>query len=240
MTTVVSIHQPNYLPWLGYFPKMTYSDMFVFLDAVQYSSHTYINRSYVRQGKERVRLSVPVRTERWDGPINEVRFDTRRFARKHLATMRFAYQKSPWFDEIMALLEPHYAVGETNLADFNIGLITSLTAYLSLSLRFFRMSELGISATGNQLLIDVTRACEGDIYVSGIGAKSYIVGHEQCYEQAGLSLAYHRFTHPEYRPMKLPFQPGNSIVDLLFCVGPQAREILTSQDEPSFEFWRGK
>ena len=109
MTTVVSIHQPNYLPWLGYFHKMTYSDMFVFLDAVQYSSHTYINRSYVRQGKERVRLSVPVRTERWDGPINEVRFDTRRFARKHLATMRFAYQKSPWFDEIIALLEPHYA-----------------------------------------------------------------------------------------------------------------------------------
>ena len=150
MTTVVSIHQPNYLPWLGYFHKMTYSDMFVFLDAFQYSPHTYINRSYVRQGKERVRLSVPVRTERWDGPINEVRFDTRRFARKHLAIMRFAYQKSPWFDEIMALLEPHYAVGETNLADFNIGLITSLTAYLSLSLRFFRMSELGISAAGNQ------------------------------------------------------------------------------------------
>lgn len=32
---IVSIHQPAYLPWLGYFHKILRSDVFVFLDTVQ-------------------------------------------------------------------------------------------------------------------------------------------------------------------------------------------------------------
>ena len=33
---IVAIHQPQYLPWLGYFDKMLKADVFCYLDTVQY------------------------------------------------------------------------------------------------------------------------------------------------------------------------------------------------------------
>jgi len=33
---VVIIHQPQYLPWIGYFDKLNRADVFVLLDNVQY------------------------------------------------------------------------------------------------------------------------------------------------------------------------------------------------------------
>ena len=33
---ITSIHQPNYLPWLGFFSKIKQSDLFVLFDDVQF------------------------------------------------------------------------------------------------------------------------------------------------------------------------------------------------------------
>ena len=100
---VVSIHQPNYLPWLGYFHKIFYSDVFVFLDSVQYTPKTYTNRCYVLQNQSSLRLSVPASIKKWDTPINEVFINTKQFARKHIATIRSAYLKSPWYSDIIKI-----------------------------------------------------------------------------------------------------------------------------------------
>ena len=238
MSAIVSIHQPNYLPWLGYFHKMSYSGVFVFLDDVQYTPKTYTNRCHVNQGGRLTRLSIPVSLDRWDARIRDVQIDTDRFAAKHLETLRHAYGKCRAFPEVMELLTPHYRVGNTNLADFNIGLITALADYIGLPTRFVRMSETGVGTASNQLLIDITKSLDGDVFASGVGAEKYISGHECDYLDAGIALAYQNFVHPIYDQRTQPFVPGCSCIDLVFRAGRRAGEVIAEQSEADYVLWR--
>jgi len=58
--TVISIHQPGYLPWLGFFKKILSSDVFVFLDDVQYKKHEFQNRNKIRTSNGSIMLTVPI------------------------------------------------------------------------------------------------------------------------------------------------------------------------------------
>jgi hypothetical protein len=45
LSMIVAIHQPQYLPWLGYFGKMLTADVFCYLDTVQYKKNEWQNRT---------------------------------------------------------------------------------------------------------------------------------------------------------------------------------------------------
>jgi len=57
---IVSVHQPQYMPWLGYFDKIDRSDLFVFLDTVQYKKNEFQNRNRIKNDKGWQWLTVPV------------------------------------------------------------------------------------------------------------------------------------------------------------------------------------
>ena len=56
----VAIHQPHYLPWLGYLAKWAAADVFVFLDTVQYEKNGWQNRNRIKTAAGPRWLTVPV------------------------------------------------------------------------------------------------------------------------------------------------------------------------------------
>ena len=42
---IVGIHQPNFIPWIGYFYKIYRSDIFVLLNDVQFVKNSYADRN---------------------------------------------------------------------------------------------------------------------------------------------------------------------------------------------------
>ena len=50
---VVAVHQPNYVPWPGYFHKLAHADVFVYLDSVQYPARTQLRCPQPHQDAER-------------------------------------------------------------------------------------------------------------------------------------------------------------------------------------------
>ena len=68
---IIAVHQPQYLPWLGYFDKMARSDLFVFLDNVQYN-------------KEGVSESKPNQNAEWCGLVDSSCADQRGPSPKNL------------------------------------------------------------------------------------------------------------------------------------------------------------
>ena|ERR1700733_7136326 len=58
--TTVAIHQPNYIPWLGYFFKIAHADKFVFLDMVVYPGGSLVNRNSIKTAHGPAWLTIPV------------------------------------------------------------------------------------------------------------------------------------------------------------------------------------
>lgn len=225
---IVAIHQPNFMPWLGYFHKMASADKFVYLDNVPFSKGSYTNRVQIKtQGGARW-LTVPVITSGKLGQnISELAADEHGdWRRKALATLEGSYRKCPHWKTCWPLVEPLIASGPVNLADLNIGLIEHFAGMLGVSTPRVRASTLAAQGKSTDLLIAICKELSADTYLSGSGGANY--QDEQAFASAGIKLTYSQFKHPQYPQPFGEFTPGLSVVDLLFNCGPDSAAILYS------------
>lgn len=197
MTTYVACHQPNFLPWLGFFDKLAQSDRFVLLDDVQFprtSRGTYTNRVQLLIGGQPQWLTVPIVRE-GVRRIREVRIDDRRpWRRKALKTIEHNYARAPRFAEVMPLVREILEHDTDRIAQLNEHAIRRLAPQHADKL--VRQSDLPpVDAAATDLLIGLVKAAGGDAYLSGDGADGY--QEEPKYAAAGLGFRLQGFAHPD-------------------------------------------
>jgi hypothetical protein len=227
--TTVAIHQPNYIPWPGYFHKLAACDVFVYLDAVQYPrGQSFAPRNRIKTPNGVTFLTIPVSLPKGtEGKASylEVEFADEKWRKKHLATVEQSYARAPHFDEVYPLYERGVEDGES-FVDLNIGLIEALASYLGIETRRVRLSELLPSfGQKTELIVDVCRALEADAYLSGSGGgRDY--NDEALLQEHGIDLRYDEFEQPEYPQLWGDFEPNLSVLDLLLNCGPASRDLI--------------
>ena len=103
---IISAHQPAYNPWLGYFHKVLISDIFVIMDDVQFEKNSFINRNKIFQKPSGTMLTIPCSTKDYkDKSINEIETSNEIWKKKHIKTIQQTYAKSPFYKEVMPLIE---------------------------------------------------------------------------------------------------------------------------------------
>lgn len=215
----VAIHQPNYLPWLGYFHKIRHSDVFVFLDDVQYSKNSYINRVQVLNGDEAKWLTVPVSFD-FGAAINAASPAQPDWPKRHLDTLKGFYRKAPCFSDIWSDVEAILSdTPQLNLAASNRYLVESIASKLGFVCDFRQSSDLDTGdKTGDDLLIEIVSGlAPGGRYLSGKGGASYQDGAK--FRNAGLELHYAGFDQPTYAQSSEAFVDGLSVLDAAFSIG---------------------
>ena len=222
---VIGIHQPNYFPWLGYFAKIAQSDIFIFLDDVQFSKHGFSNRNRIKTVQGVQWLTVPVRA-RLGATILQTAPAGDRWREVHLKTLRGAYGRSPHFGAVFPWVEEMLAGRQdASLAALNIRLVTGLCRRLSLQATLQRSSDLPVAGTGDDRLIELVKAVRGAVYLSGRGAASY--QEPEKFRQAGLGFRYGSFQGPVYDQPWGDFVEHLSVLDALFSAGwERTRELL--------------
>jgi hypothetical protein len=229
MPTTVTIHQPNYLPWLGYFHKIAVADIFIFLDDVQYTKNSYINRVKVL-GPNGVRwLTVPVSYTFGDA-IGKVHPALPDWPTRHLDTLQTLYSHVPGFQAVWRRFKDLLlGVPKDDLATINRYLIESFCRELGLGCRFLASSEIGTKGkTGDERLVTlVTAVAPAGTYISGKGGAEY--QDPEKFEKAGLGFRYVSFQHPLYDQCPNKFEAGLSIVDPLFRLGWSGTADLISK-----------
>ncbi len=224
----VCIHQPTYLPWLGFFHKLSISDTWIVLDDCQLTRQSWISRVHVKGANGRVLLSVPVRYRFGDqAPLRDIRIDdSHGWRRKHEATLRQAYGRSPHFAAIEPLLEITFGRRHEFLADLDLAGIEWLGATLGVAPRRCASTTLGLAhLTGSERLAALTRAVGGDTYVSGRGSDEYL--EPGVFAAAGVALEYQDFVAMPYpQAGGGEFLPGLSALDAIASVGVEAAAAL--------------
>ena len=140
---VVSIHQPDYIPWLGLFYKMSLSDVFVYLDDAQYSNEAAHNFNVIKTANGEFRLKFPV-DYKFGDTILEVRpKDELKWKEKHLKTIELNYKKAPFFDEIFPNFKETLMAEYKNVAELNIAINNFIAnGFGILPKRILRSSEM--------------------------------------------------------------------------------------------------
>jgi hypothetical protein len=233
--TIAAIHQPNYIPWLGYFFKIAHSDKFVFLDIVAYSCGSFVNRNSIKTPNGSAWLTIPVvKSGRFGQLVGKVETSNiQPWAGRHLATLQSNYGRAPYFKETLALLEPHYRAAtdkRKSLSDFNIEVICSIATYLHINTQFLCASELNVSGHKTELLLDICRAVGATTYLAGTGGKSY--QEDERFEHAGITPLFSSFAQQSYPQLFGEFVGNLSIVDVLMnCGYLGTRRLLSIESE---------
>ncbi len=230
------IHQPEYLPWGNLFSKILFSDVFVFLDTVQYARRSFQNRNKIKTRQGEKWLTVPLRYASQQELISKIRIDNSSdWKMKHLFQIKDSYKTSQYYKEILSLLEPVYLQEWDSLSELNCALIIKISEALGLKAKFIKSSELCVEGRGSELILNICLKLEAKRYISGVGAKVYL--DEAGFKKNNIDIVYITPFEMEYKQVypELGFIAGLSMVDYLFNSGTKEFESMVKEYMSNYE-----
>lgn len=226
----VAIVQSSYIPWKGTFDLINSVDEFIVLDDVQYTTRDWRNRNRIKGPGGLLWLSIPVLSKgRRFQLIQDVRVADPEWNRVHWKTLRHIYKSARHFRTYEGLFEDLYlSCSETRLSVINRRFLDAICDLLRISTPLTRSSDYEPVAGKTERLVDLCKKAGATRYLSGPTARAYL--DEAMFTAEGISVEYFDFSgYPEYDQLYPPFEQHVSIVDLVFNVGPRAREYLKIQ-----------
>jgi len=224
---IVSIHQPQYLPWLGYFDKIDRSDIFVFLDDVQFKKNEWQNRNKIKTAKGWQWITVPV-IHKFPQEIRQVEINNNiDWERQHLNSLTINYNKAPYFGDYIDFFETAYGKEWNYLLDLNIYIIENLVKMLGIKTKLVMSSKLRLPGKATEHLVNICKDLKADTYLSGEGACAYL--ETEKFRKQGIEVIFQDFKHPHYNQLycqEKGFIENLSIIDLLFNLGKDSISIL--------------
>lgn len=216
---IVAIHQPDFLPWLGFFDRWRRSDLHIVLDDVQFLRRGWHNRDRIKVPAGIAWLTVPVlKKGRYGQPLREASIDNSRpWRRKHLGLIRDSYRGARQFEGVYAGLEAIYLKAYDSLVGFNQELLAWAAKRLGIDTPLVRASSLMVETRKTQRLVDLCLKVGADTYLSGLGARAYL--DETQFAAAGIRVVWQDFSHPVYPQLHGRFEPNLSVLDYLMMEG---------------------
>lgn len=232
---IVSIMQPAYLPWIGYFHRIAASDIHIVLDDVlidRNSKTKFANRNRVRTKDGWSWLTVPLKTRGRSAEmlLNTIEIaDDARWATKHWETIRCSYAKAAFFSQHRDFFAATYATRWMLLPD----LVRSTTHYLlealSITTKVLYSSEMRVKGSKGDLILNLCRATGATTYISGPFGRDYL--QQTDFDANGINILYHEYNHPTYEQVYSGFEPFMSAIDLLFNCGAYSLDVLTRNQQ---------
>ena len=230
---LVAIHQPNYLPWLGYLDRMVKADLFIVLDHVQFERRNYQNRTQILLEGEARWLTVPVVQLSQKEKIIDKAVDnpadssgTRWWGPNSFNTLKYAYRKAPFFGDYAPRLREIFHARWDKLLDLNMATLDFMRKELEIATPMLRSSTLAAEGQRSGLLLDICRKVGASAFLGGMGGSRDYLDHD-AFAEAKMGVSWQEFKHPVYTQAgAAPFIKGLTALDLLFNCGPRSAEIF--------------
>jgi len=211
---ILSAHQPAYLPWLGYFEKISRADVFVYLDTVQYEKNSFINRNRIKTPQGALWLTIPVKSKgHTSASLLTTQIDESQAWRvKHLKAIEMNYGKGRQFKKRFERLEKIINIQEQNLSEYCFQHLQFWLKELRIDTKIFRSSDLSVDSSKSDLVLDYCRYFGADQYLSGALGKNYLVKDD--FDRAKIDIQYQDFVALYYSQLwDGDFIPNLSVVD---------------------------
>jgi hypothetical protein len=236
--SICVISQPRFFPGLHYLHRMMIADIFVILDTVQFTPRHEENRTKLKTPQGSKWLTVPMRQFSREQLILDTHPDNNQpWQDKAIKTLNYLYSRAPNYKthapEIISLLEaPYETLTQLDRASWEPAL-----RLLKITCEFVCASDLPVSGRGPQLLLDICRYLNADIYLSGAFGRDYL--NIADFAAEGTEVRFHEYDHPVYPQRFGDFVPFLSYLDMLFNVGLERDKVLAGYSSAqSHSFYR--
>jgi len=220
----ISIHQPTFMPWYGFFSKIANSDCWIVLDHTSNNpkdSAFFSRRVKILVNGKEFWLSIPLvkdSTKEGKGvPLNQIKINTKnpKLFKKLQQTIEMSYKKAPYFKEYYYLVEDYFNNESDSLNIRNISFIKEVMKILEIDTKIVYSSDFNFNTKSNQLLVDLLKENSATTYLCGNGASGY--QNDTFFTDNNIQLEYNSVKHPIYRQLRRDeCVKGLSILDLLF------------------------
>lgn len=211
---ILTAHQPAYLPWLGYFDKIAKSDVFIYLDSVQFEKNSFTNRNRIKTPQGAAWLTIPVQMKGHLGKrILDIEIDNHQpWKKKHLNAIYLNYKKVANFEEKYHKIEKIYHRNEYQLlSDLCWDQLLFWLKELHIQTKVMKQSELSIESKKSDLIFDLCKQFTVSTYISGALGKDYL--EEKKFAEQNIQIAYQDYQSPEYPQLWGEFMPNLSVLD---------------------------
>lgn len=227
MTKTVVIHQPDFLPYLGFFHRLLSADLYIVLDNVQFLRRGWHHRDKIKTKHGESWLTIGIQKASQDTRINKIYLNENDWKQNHLNSFYLNYKNASFYNEIIPYVEKLYDKDYDKMIDFNFASIEMLLEMFNINIKIEFESTYNLSSKSNELLIELLKSVDSNKYLSGIGAKDYF--DKEIFEKAKIEVVWQDFKHPTYQQVNGHFIPYLSSIDLLFNCGiTESRKILRS------------
>lgn len=227
----ITIHQPNFFPWLGLLDKIAKADLLVILDNVQAnkSANHYRNIFYC-SGKQMM-LTLPVNYS-MGIMLNELTYKRDNWIDDHLNKLSNYYSKAPFYNEVYPeIVKLYHSNVNRKPIDFIINSMLLLMSLLQIGTQTILNSKLNNAEwKKGELVFNICAQLKASNYLSGQGAHNYMLDENfKAFKNSNIEIEWHKFNHPKYNQFQYHFLSGLSGLDLLFFEGLEnSRKIFWS------------
>jgi hypothetical protein len=219
---ILSIMQPTYLPWLGYFNLIKTSDIFVIYDTVQLTKRSWQVRNRIKSKDGEMYLTIPIKktSDRDSTKIIDAEIDySKDWQKNHLNAIFHSYKKSKYFDEVYPIVESHLSKKHKNLSNLTSSFIIDMCDLFGIKTEILFSSEIHYQGKKSESLISICNFFKTNKYKSVKGSMDYILNDKNLFIENNIDLIWHEYTHPVYNQMYGDFLSHMSIIDCMFNVG---------------------
>ena len=235
----LSIHQPSYFPWLGLLSKIANSDMYVLMDDVQLADRAYQHRNIFLDKEGSIRyLTIPINKKGYrKKSIKELSIANSEWQKQHVNFLKINYGRHLYFDQVYCNIKNIYKRKYDFLIDVLVDSMRVVLQMFSIDTKVVMQSDIAYdkSKKKNDLIISLVQALNAQIYLSGFGARDYIVKKD--FQKKNIKLMFNIFKHPTYYQVNSPtFVFGLSSLDILFNLGiEESIKIFNMSSENNLE-----
>jgi len=216
---IISIHQPNFFPWIGFFNKISNSDKFVFLTQSQRSKNDkFLTKTRILDNSKNVRyLSIPLGNKQpmiidLEMPSSSL------WKKKFLNIIKESYRNTPFFDHVYPDIEYLINQEERLFYKFSSNIVLHFLEKFNIKTQTFFDYSIGENfGVSNERNISICKKLNATKYFSGDGARVY--NDEVMFRDANLQIVYQNYNQPKYNQNSETFKSGLSIIDSLFNCG---------------------
>tara|TARA_Y100000996_G_scaffold393636_1_gene357334 strand:- start:1911 stop:2588 length:678 start_codon:yes stop_codon:yes gene_type:complete len=224
---IVSIHQPDFFPYPGFFNKIFYSDVFVILDRTQFEFGITNRNKIITPEGSWTRISIPVKKNQKFFQINNVKINNDiDWRRRNLELISKSYNKANFFDLYTAEINSIFDEKWEYLLELNVKILKTVFKWLDIKTKILFESELTISGESSEKLLNICKEVDATTYLSGIGGKNYL--DKKIFQENKIDVRYQEYNPISYTQINSRvFVPNLSILDLLFNTGLKSKKFIS-------------